>query len=307
MNLKRVAICDDPSQSGGDFVVDLIAELVRGEYRLHAWKRFLSVAMTRARSGVVESSSRLATFLLWVAAGVACLAMVVLPDLERIDSALMFGFVAAWFIVATMWTMGHLSMARSVDGEIHRYFYVPNGLSYLRLALGPAMVPVLASSGEILSPGWSTVGLIFALAVTDLLDGLIARATGRTSRLGRFLDPLADIVFLFSLAMGLTVAGVLPVSLLLLIILRYPVLLLWLVVFTLSRGPIEIRPTVIGRVTSATVSAALTLMALASLVNPAWLTGEWVEWAVIFLHMPIIANLVYLLWRATQCFRERLS
>ncbi len=286
------------------FVVDLIADLGRGGYRTAAWRGFLSTATRRARSGIGESRSRLITFLAWVALALAGMMALGLLDLARVNSIFATVAVIFWFAVSTLWTLMHLSMARSGDGVIQEYFYPPNGLSYLRLATGPAMVPVLASFREPMSSGWGTVILIAALAMTDMLDGLIARSTGKTSYLGRVLDPLADIVFLFSLTLGLTIAGVLPLSLLVLMFFRYPYLLLAVVVYSLMRKPMEIRPTIIGKVTSATTSAVLTAVALAVLVDPDWLMDKWVDWAVLFLHVPIVVNLAYLLWKAISMARK---
>ncbi|MFX8016089.1 CDP-alcohol phosphatidyltransferase family protein, partial [Acinetobacter baumannii] len=56
-------------------------------------------------------------------------------------------------------------------------------------------VPLLA--GLLWWPGWTAgYALAFALyviaAVTDYLDGYLARAQGTVSKLGIFLDPIAD-------------------------------------------------------------------------------------------------------------------
>ncbi len=43
---------------------------------------------------------------------------------------------------------------------------------------------------------WWIFGLLFVAAVTDFVDGYIARRLGQTSLLGRILDPLADKVLI---------------------------------------------------------------------------------------------------------------
>ena len=64
---------------------------------------------------------------------------------------------------------------------------VPNVLSYLRLAAVPVFVS-LHLGGR---PGWALVVFLSA-AVTDWLDGLLARLLDQRTKLGAFLDPLAD-------------------------------------------------------------------------------------------------------------------
>lgn len=67
---------------------------------------------------------------------------------------------------------------------------VPNILTILRILLVPVLVVVLLTEFD----GKEIVGLaVFLLAaLTDLLDGIIARRTGKVTRLGKLLDPAAD-------------------------------------------------------------------------------------------------------------------
>jgi len=64
---------------------------------------------------------------------------------------------------------------------------VPNLLTYLRLLSVPVFV-LLHLGGR---PGWALV-VFLAAALTDSLDGLLARVLHQQTRLGAFLDPLAD-------------------------------------------------------------------------------------------------------------------
>ncbi len=70
-----------------------------------------------------------------------------------------------------------------------QYLTIPNILSLLRILL---LIPILFCfySQHILC----TLGLFLASAVTDILDGIIARRWRMESRLGRIFDPLADKV-----------------------------------------------------------------------------------------------------------------
>lgn len=75
---------------------------------------------------------------------------------------------------------------------LHRVFYedLPNCITMFRIILIPVFVGVFYFNGP-----WSHIAaaIIFALAgFTDWLDGYLARALGQTTRLGAFLDPVAD-------------------------------------------------------------------------------------------------------------------
>jgi CDP-diacylglycerol--glycerol-3-phosphate 3-phosphatidyltransferase len=71
---------------------------------------------------------------------------------------------------------------------------LPNILTWLRiLAIPLVMALFLIGAHNPHSPADPIAGLLFAAAaVTDSLDGYLARRLGQTTRLGSFLDPVAD-------------------------------------------------------------------------------------------------------------------
>ena len=70
--------------------------------------------------------------------------------------------------------------------------FIPNAISVFRIAVTPAIVVCLFQEGSwIRVLAWT----LFLLAVaSDYLDGYLARAQHAQSRLGAFLDPMADKV-----------------------------------------------------------------------------------------------------------------
>jgi CDP-diacylglycerol--glycerol-3-phosphate 3-phosphatidyltransferase len=67
---------------------------------------------------------------------------------------------------------------------------LPNTLTWMRIAAIPLIVMLFFMPYHWSDPA---AGLVFAAAgVTDSLDGYFARRLGQTSRLGAFLDPVAD-------------------------------------------------------------------------------------------------------------------
>jgi CDP-diacylglycerol--glycerol-3-phosphate 3-phosphatidyltransferase len=74
---------------------------------------------------------------------------------------------------------------------IQKNWNLPNALTWLRILMIPAIVALF----YLLPYPWADPAscAAFALAgITDTLDGYYARKWGQTSRLGAFLDPVAD-------------------------------------------------------------------------------------------------------------------
>lgn len=83
---------------------------------------------------------------------------------------------------------------------------LPNLLTLSRIFAVPLLV------GFLWWPEWRTGHLlafvIYSLAgVTDYFDGMLARASGRVSRLGIFLDPIADKIMIAAVIVMLTANG----------------------------------------------------------------------------------------------------
>jgi cardiolipin synthase len=72
---------------------------------------------------------------------------------------------------------------------------IPILLTWLRVALIPLMVGVFYLPDEWLGPfdqGVASTAIFIVAAVTDWLDGFLARRWNETSSFGAFLDPVAD-------------------------------------------------------------------------------------------------------------------
>ena len=79
----------------------------------------------------------------------------------------------------------------------------PMGLTMLRLLLLPVFlwVMLLDAGHEHAEPGrhrWWAVGIFGVMALTDKLDGYLARRLNQTSKLGTVLDPVADKLLIAS-------------------------------------------------------------------------------------------------------------
>jgi CDP-diacylglycerol--glycerol-3-phosphate 3-phosphatidyltransferase len=82
---------------------------------------------------------------------------------------------------------------------------IPNALTVSRLAA----IPVLMALLLVRFPGHDQVAaaLFIVFSLTDTLDGQIARRRGSVSDLGKFLDPLADKLFVLSVLIVLVQEG----------------------------------------------------------------------------------------------------
>ncbi|MEM7433953.1 MAG: CDP-diacylglycerol--glycerol-3-phosphate 3-phosphatidyltransferase [Myxococcota bacterium] len=85
---------------------------------------------------------------------------------------------------------------------------LPNLLTMLRIALIPVVLWLLAD-GTPRSNFWAAMVYI-GTALTDLVDGYLARRWGQISVLGKFLDPLADKLLVMATLIFLAYLGRLP-------------------------------------------------------------------------------------------------
>jgi len=85
---------------------------------------------------------------------------------------------------------------------------LPNGLTIIRILAIPIILILLFSSGRIYQV--ITALLFFLAAVTDTLDGYLARRRGVVTTLGKFLDPLADKLLVVTALIALIPARGIP-------------------------------------------------------------------------------------------------
>jgi CDP-diacylglycerol--glycerol-3-phosphate 3-phosphatidyltransferase len=77
-----------------------------------------------------------------------------------------------------------------ITPEKREVFNLPNTISMLRIGVIPVLFFLLLSPGKVMS---LVIAILFiAAALTDLLDGYIARKYQIVTTMGKFLDPIAD-------------------------------------------------------------------------------------------------------------------
>ena len=128
-----------------------------------------------------------------------------------------------------------------------------NWLTLLRIVLIPVFVLLLVYR----RPGVALV--VFSLAaLTDMLDGYVARRRGSQSRLGAFLDPTADKLLLTASFVTLTQLRILPAWITIVVISRDVILVVGALLIHMLGGRIHPRPTWAGK--AATFFQILTVL-----------------------------------------------
>jgi len=84
----------------------------------------------------------------------------------------------------------------------------PNRLTVARIVMAPCVMILLQEGNR--GSRWIAFWLFVAAALTDLVDGHLARRYGWISNLGKFLDPLADKLLVVLAWIGLAKLGLLP-------------------------------------------------------------------------------------------------
>lgn len=92
---------------------------------------------------------------------------------------------------------------------------IPNLLTLVRIIMTPFILIELAR-GQYLAGGWMFGGA----ALTDILDGGLARRFGGQSKIGQYFDPIADKVLLSCIYIGLAIGGAVPLWIVILIFAR---------------------------------------------------------------------------------------
>lgn len=88
---------------------------------------------------------------------------------------------------------------------------IANGLTVFRIILVPIFVVVLFVDDGHSTPWRIAAFVIFAVAaITDQLDGRIARSRGLVTDFGKLADPIADKLLIGSALVGLSVLAVIP-------------------------------------------------------------------------------------------------
>jgi len=122
---------------------------------------------------------------------------------------------------------------------------IPNFLTIFRLFVTSFFILAI-HYGEFKIALW----LFVVQAITDLLDGFLARVLGAKTSLGALLDPLADKAMLVSSFIVLYLKDIVPFWVTFIVLVRDFVLTFGYLILCRLFGKIEIIPSVLGKLTT---------------------------------------------------------
>ena len=137
---------------------------------------------------------------------------------------------------------------------------LPNMISLARLLSVPFILWL------ILTDQWRPALVVFCLAgLSDAVDGILAKRFGMQSRLGQYLDPIADKALLVSIIILLGAQGYLPLWLVILVVSRDILIVGGMFLIFAFEQLHEPRPLSLSKINTATqiVLAALVIASLA--------------------------------------------
>jgi cardiolipin synthase len=184
----------------------------------------------------------------------------------RVDRSLGLDYfiMSSWWLLGGLaWIVLHLGMFRRDEDLPLSGLGLPNFLTLGRLLSIPAFYLFITRDHASLALVAFLIG-----GISDVLDGIAARRLNATSRMGRVFDPIVDVLFNLGVVVGLTHAGYLPNWLLALVIMRYGLLLVGAAFIYIARGPVAVRPTVLGRTTGVITTGLFLSVVIATHVLP---------------------------------------
>ena len=170
---------------------------------------------------------------------------------------------------------------------------IPNLITLARILLVPVVVWAIAS-GEM-----RLAFLLFLVAaVSDAVDGFLAKRFGMKTDLGAYLDPLADKILIVSIYVTLGITGVIPLWIVLLVVSRDFMIVGAIILSWLVNRPVAIKPHIVSKLNTAAqilfacvvlavhgfrfpaeplLTLVMALVAVLTLLSVALYLAEWVR------------------------------
>jgi cardiolipin synthase (CMP-forming) len=122
---------------------------------------------------------------------------------------------------------------------------LPNSLTILRILLIPVFIGFLLYERYEYS-----LAVLLLAGLTDGLDGTIARVANQRTRLGAYLDPVADKLLLTSGFITLSVLHLVPSWIAIVVVSRDMMLMTGTLLARLTESQLDISPTLLGKGTT---------------------------------------------------------
>jgi cardiolipin synthase (CMP-forming) len=140
--------------------------------------------------------------------------------------------------------------------------------------------------------------LFMIAAISDAVDGFLAKRFGMTTELGAYLDPLADKVLIVSIYVTLGINGIIPRWIVILVVSRDFMIIGAIILSWLVDRPVRVKPLTISKLNTAAqivyaclvlaangigyvpnwaLSGAMVLVAALTLLSVGFYVAEWVR------------------------------
>jgi len=170
----------------------------------------------------------------------------------------------------------------------------PNLLTLLRIFMAPFLVVAVFERRFALA-----FALFLVAAITDAMDGLLARWLSQRTMLGQYLDPVADKLLLSSLFLVLTRMGILEPRVAILVFGRDIGMLLTAIILYATTNLRDFHPTLLGKANSFSQVVAIGVVLLSLIYQQPWVLSARAVMldATIFL---TVASGFHYAWVASQ-------
>jgi cardiolipin synthase len=170
---------------------------------------------------------------------------------------------------------------------------IPNLITLGRILLVPFVIWAIAS-GELRI----AFVLFMIAAISDAVDGFIAKRFGMQTELGAYLDPLADKVLIMSIYLTLGITGIIPRWIVILVVSRDIMIIGAVMLSWLVDKPLALKPLMVSKLNTAAqigyacvvlgsfgfgfdagwlLTLALALVTVLTLLSVGFYVAEWIR------------------------------
>lgn len=255
------------------FAEDLLREVRRAGYTPHAFLAYVRAVFARVarrlplHAELVRSVAATSVLLFAVQFAGALTLSAAMSRRIGVDYLVSSSAV---LLLATFWLLAHIGIMQGrapgigagvkdegVAGPALKRLPLPVTLTLLRVVSIPAIFLLVEAHA------WRAATWLFvASALTDVLDGVLARATKQESRVGKVIDPLADIAFNSTIFVALARVDLLPWWVAALVLTRYAMLVFGTIYLYVFHGPVRIEPTLFGKLSGVVTTTIVGLLLL---------------------------------------------
>ncbi len=207
-----------------------------------------------------------------------------------------------------MMSANHAGACSDEEQVTNRVFTLANAISFIRLLMVPAYLVLLLHGYDVLA-----TALFAAAALTDFIDGQVARRTHTVSKLGQLLDPAVDRILMITGVLGVFLVGRIPLWIILVVLARDLLMLIGGGIL-LTKYKIRIPVIYPGKVATTLLFIGFAglllnwpLVAGLGWCDIAWLPGftdQPVSWGIWFLYIGLILGVATTAYYCVRALEE---